>query len=387
MIRILWKMPDTQAWTGGLNYFLNLWNALASLPDRTLEPVLVGTTGQLSLPLAGLSAIPKYSAPVGWGWRGLRRRLEGAAGRPRDYDRFLRRHRIDLLSHLVVPREQVSVPLLAWIPDFQHRHLPHFFSEEEIKRRNQRQEYLAGIAQGILLSSEDARRDFNRFHPGRESKTHVLRFASVPPLPEELPSMESVRERHGIDEPFFHVPNQLWAHKNHAILLEALVLLRRRGRCPLVVSTGQMADYRHPGFGDQLLKKVQEAGLSERFRFLGLIAYPEMCALLVSSVALINPSLFEGWSTTVEEAKSYGKQMLLSRLSVHQEQATGERCVFFDPQNGEELAQRMEEILAGYDPAREVIALQSAVADWPIHIREFGRNYEGIIHRMLGRTR
>ncbi len=42
---------------------------------------------------------------------------------------------------------------------------------------------------------------------------------------------------------------------------------------------------------------------------------------MLCSTALINPSQFEGWSTTVEEAKSLGVKMLLSDLEVHKEQA------------------------------------------------------------------
>ena len=36
---------------------------------------------------------------------------------------------------------------------------------------------------------------------------------------------------------------------------------------------------------------------------------------------LINPSLFEGWSTTVEEAKLFDKKMILSDIKVHNDQA------------------------------------------------------------------
>lgn len=40
--------------------------------------------------------------------------------------------------------------------------------------------------------------------------------------------------------------------------------------------------------------------------------YEHVPALLRESVALLNPSLFEGWSTTVEEGKSPGKHVLMS---------------------------------------------------------------------------
>lgn len=45
---------------------------------------------------------------------------------------------------------------------------------------------------------------------------------------------------------------------------------------------------------------------------LGLVPRSDVIALMRYSISLINPSFFEGWSTTVEEAKSMGKQIILS---------------------------------------------------------------------------
>ena len=307
MIRVLWEMPDAKAWTGGLNYFCNLARALDSLPEKTVQPVLAGVSGELPELLRQLPVIPRYSVPPPSFWpprrMGVRLR-QMMGGGDLEYDRYLRRHRIDILSHLTFPAGKTDVPLLAWIPDFQHRHLPQLFSRKAIDLRTTHHSRLAKIAQGILLSSEDARQDFNRFHPGYAGKTHVLRFVAIPPVPAELPPLGQVLAKHGISEPFFHIPNQIWAHKNHGIVLKALCLLRQRGHCPLVVSTGQTEDYRHPDYFKQLFARVQEVGLGDRYRFLGLVDYREANVLMRGAVALINPSLFEGWSTTVEEAKS-----------------------------------------------------------------------------------
>lgn len=46
------------------------------------------------------------------------------------------------------------------------------------------------------------------------------------------------------------------------------------------------------------------------------------------AVANINPSLFEGWSTTVEEAKAIGKPVALSGILVHREQNPGQARYF-----------------------------------------------------------
>jgi glycosyltransferase involved in cell wall biosynthesis len=71
------------------------------------------------------------------------------------------------------------------------------------------------------------------------------------------------------------------------------------------------------------MRQVVDRNLSRSFRYLGMIPLPHVYALLRVSIALINPSRFEGWSTTVEEAKSFGVPMILSDLDVHREQTAG----------------------------------------------------------------
>ena len=387
MINVLFDIPNDTGWIAGLNYFLNLFNALNSLPERRINPIILGSTDNLPIPLKGNSFIPRYSppSPSVKNIRHVRNRLEYRfTGHIRDYDRYLRHHKIDLLSHMAIPSRPTNVPVLAWIPDFQHRHLPHYFSQEEINKRCLRQAQAAENAQGILLSSDDARNDFNEFHPGYEHKTHILRFVAAPCAAEKLPIAELVLNKYNIREPFFHVPNQLWAHKNHGVILEALCILRQRGHCPLVISTGKTDDYRNAEFFPNFFQRVKDLDMDERFRFLGFIDYGEVSVIMRESVALINPSLFEGWSTIVEEAKSLGKRTLLSSIAVHCEQAY-ERSNFFEPLNAEQLALLMEETLNSYDPCQEAIAMEMATHELPNRMRQFGRKYEAIVCSVLGR--
>jgi hypothetical protein len=62
------------------------------------------------------------------------------------------------------------------------------------------------------------------------------------------------------------------------------------------------------------------------------------------AIAVLNPSLFEGWSTTVEEAKAQGKQMILSSLPVHMEQAQEHRARFFYPEDSGALAKLLDDV-------------------------------------------
>ncbi|GAB7081065.1 glycosyltransferase family 4 protein [Megalodesulfovibrio paquesii] len=389
MIRVAWMVPNNPGWIGGLNYFVNLGEALLQLPERRIQPVILGHTQGLPEPLAHFpTAI--FPAP--------RRRLLGRLWREVD-ERFLHRgyyyttqllrQDIQLFSHGAVLGRHSALPALYWLPDFQHHHLPHLFTAEDLQHRRKIERNVAAHAQGVLLSSEDARQDFLKLHPEAEAKTHVLRFVAHSPPAHTLPDAAQVLAAHGIDEPFFHVPNQLWAHKNHAVVVEALQLLAREtpgGKPPLVLSTGSAQDYRNPEFFPALQARVAEAGLADRFRFLGLLPYPEVAVLMRQAVALINPSLFEGWSTTVEEGKSLGKRLLLSNLPVHREQAPA-RGSYFDPHTPAELAALMRQTLATYDPAIEQRALAEAEAALPDRMRQYGQAYEEIVLRVVGAHR
>ena len=125
------------------------------------------------------------------------------------------------------------------------------------------------------------------------------------------------------------------------------------------------------------------AGVGAAFRVLGLVPYEHVTALSRDAVAQINPSLFEGWSTTVEEAKSLGKRILVSRIPVHIEQDPpgGE---FFDPHDPEELAGLMERAFAREDPEADRRLAEEARTALPGRRRRFVAEYEQAVARTVG---
>jgi glycosyltransferase involved in cell wall biosynthesis len=147
----------------------------------------------------------------------------------------------------------------------------------------------------------------------------------------------SVADTYGLPERYFYLPNQFWRHKNHALVLQALSLLRQRGLPVVVAASGKQSDPRDPTHFPRIVALIQSLRLQDDFRLLGLVPYDHLGALMQASVALLNPSTFEGWSTTVEEARTLGVPMILSDLKVHREQACGD-AVYFDRNSAEALA-------------------------------------------------
>jgi len=371
---------DATTWLGGVSYFRNLLRALRDLPHPRIEPVVFAGEGTDAAMLEQFQAVFTIRSPIldagSPAWT-VRRAVAKLCGRDVGLERLLRRHGVQALSHQGFFGSLGRIPVLGWIPDFQERHLPDFFSPVELEARARKRSLFCRVCSSVILSSRDAQRDLEALDQRCPAKSKVLHFVADVIAPSEAASGE-VELRLGIERPYFHLPNQFWNHKNHAVVVEALRLLRERGVNAQVVATGNSTDHRQPWYFDSLMRRIIDAGVEDRFSITGTVAYEELFALMSGAVAVINPSRFEGWSTTVEEAKSLGKMVLLSDLAVHREQAP-KRSWYFPPDNAEALAAGMEATLESYNPGVEREAVREAQAALPDRRRAFATAYEDIV--------
>lgn len=335
---------DTQ-WMGGVNYYANLFRVIEEHGHGDIRCVAIVPKGCD----AGVAATySKYAKVVHEAF--LDRKtlpwFMARAGKRLGVSYYAYRMRklgVRVVSH-VSQWEDYGVPLIGWIPDFQHMHLPSYFDEADLKERNCCFKELVDKATGILLSSQTALADCERFAGYASERFHLLRFvASNIPMTPSAEVVASTMARYGIPERYFHIPNQMWAHKNHQVVFEAVRQLKSEGIDVCVVCTGLAEDSRNPGHVGSLKNFIVQHGLEENIRILGLVSYEEMTSLLTHSVAVINPSLFEGWSTTVEECKALSHPIVLSSLPVHREQNPPRRR-FFDPADSVGLAQVLREV-------------------------------------------
>jgi len=103
-------------------------------------------------------------------------------------------------------------------------------------------------------------------------------------------------------------------------------------------------------------------------------------------VALLNPSLFEGWSTTVEEGKSLGVRLVLADLAVHREQV-GAGADFFQPNDPAAIAACLERVWLAYRQPPALVEQQAAAADSRLRIREFAQHFTRACDRALDHSR
>lgn len=237
---------------------------------------------------------------------------------------------------------------IFWIPDFQHRTLPEFFSQEELARKQEKDTEMVMSKNPMVLSSLDAKNDLERFYPGYRCKIEVVHFVSYiePEIRAITPELEEkVREKFGLKKKYIYLPNQFWQHKNHIVAVRAIEELKKRGALADhdFVFTGNLEDYRNPAYINRLKEIMEAPQVADAIRLLGFVDRTEQLCIMKNAQFIVQPSLCEGWGTVLEDAKVLDKTVLLSDIPVHREQKN-EKCRLFHPNEPEELANLMEQL-------------------------------------------
>jgi glycosyltransferase involved in cell wall biosynthesis len=367
-MRVAFTLIGGTGWTGGINYLENLLSSVGEQPGCDVQPVLFAGTDTDPKVLARLApylAEPPILSPV-WNSNKPMRIARLVCGFGLQCDLLARREfkraNIDVVfQHAAWYGCLFGLPTLAWIADFQHRRLPAMFSRFNFYWRDVGYWALSHCATQIMVSSQDAKHDCETFYIKSVGRVDAVPFAIRMGTGVGLDALQVIRLHHKLPEKFYFLPNQFWKHKNHLNIVKSLKILKDAGSEVTIVASGNPVDGRNPTHPQQVLDLVTRYGLKERFIFLGLIPFQHILPLMRLSAAVVNPSFFEGWSTTVEEAKAVGAPLLLSDIPIHREQTPG-RAVYFDANSpdhiAEVLAQHWSTLSPGPRPDAELAARQ-----------------------------
>lgn len=385
--RIAFTLIGGRFWTGGYNYLFNLCRTLDAYVAERVKPVLfVGEDVPMEdlIVFRELRNVEVVRSSV-FDAKFVNRRLAQAFlyGIDRAAARLFGEHRIDVVFEPAAYYGwRFPFAAIAWMPDFQHRTLPDLFDSQTYWKRELRCRTQVASGRYMLLSSEDAKRDCEAFYPASVGRTAVVRFAVLPDLSASAADLAAVVKKYELPEKFYYLPNQFWRHKNHAVVIKALAELKKRGQSLVVAVSGKQDDPYHPEHYATIEALIEAMAVEEEFRILGMIPHEDVIALMRTCSALINPSLCEGWSTTVEEAKSLGVPMLLSDLPVHREQV-GRNARFFDPHAVEQLADLMEAYQGVPVSVRREAEISSAAAA-ERRVRQFAQDFADTVERRFG---
>ena len=235
-----------------------------------------------------------------------------------------------------------SVPTVSIINDLQFLTYPQFFKAEDRLERSQHFQWACRVSAHIVCPSEYTRGTVLRHGQLEPDRVRVIPHTMQSRL--ARPDAEEVSSRlapFGLErDGYLFYPANFWRHKNHEMLLTAFgIFLKANPSSQLKLAL--------TGAPDQRQREISEAvvrfGLTSRVVLPGFVDDTCFAALLHGCLALIFPSLYEGFGMPVLEAMAIGKAVLCSNLTSLPEVA-GDAAMYFDPRSPYAIAEA--------DPAR-----------------------------------
>lgn len=206
----------------------------------------------------------------------------------------------------------------------------------------------------IIAVSENTKRDLIKIYGGDAEKVKVIYhgFNTASPTPPsgrggdspplwEAGGLGGVLEiKGGSDSQLFILTiGRLEKRKNIINLIKAFELLKRDGFRGKLVLVGQ------PGYGYSEIKKAilgspYQKDIIEK----GFVGEEEKWQILQSATAFVFPSFYEGFGMPLLEAFATGVPVAASNASSLPE-IGGDACVYFDPENVDDIARKVREVL------------------------------------------
>lgn len=240
---------------------------------------------------------------------------------PRALARATAQMRLDAMLPAIAPQPTDSPPWVGYMFDFQHKHLPQFFTPEECAQRDIEFGRMLDSATAVVVNAQDVVRDIERFFPNHRARVFAMPFSPAPGNDAFSVDIGDACRRYGVCRPYFIICNQFWKHKDHGTAFKAFAALAKLHPDLSLVCTGATSDYRFPGYFEDLMQEARLDGVAVRIHALGLIPKLDQLALMRGAVALVQPTLFEGGpgGGAVYDAVALGQRSIVSDIPVNTE--------------------------------------------------------------------
>lgn len=227
-------------------------------------------------------------------------------------------------------------------------------------------------ARRIIVVSQSVARDLSVFFPSCQPRVRVIYEASdAIPRSEPLidPWFDNVK-------PFFFYAGNAYPHKNIATLLRAAEGVHSYNPEVQLILCGQ-EDY----FQKRLQREIEERGFGSIAHHVGCVSDAVLRWLYEHAVAIVLPSLEEGFGLQIVEAFVHSCPVIASRIPPYEE-IGGDAAVFVDARKAADIAGAMQELMRDKDRRCGMIqrgAVRARMFSWDATARATVSLYDEIV--------
>jgi len=191
-----------------------------------------------------------------------------------------------------------------------------------------------GRAELVLADSQQTKDDLVRHLGAPAEKVEVVLSAADPGFRrvQDPARTQAVLRRWGIDRPYLISVGTIQPRKNLPVAFDALRRLREGGRDLLLVHVGRPGWLYEPVF-----EALEKSGVRDSVRILEGVGDADLAVLYSATVALVFPSLYEGFGIPCLEAMACGAPVIASHAGSLAEVVAGD-AVVVDPHDAPAIA-------------------------------------------------
>ncbi|HLC94180.1 MAG TPA: glycosyltransferase family 1 protein [Patescibacteria group bacterium] len=234
------------------------------------------------------------------------------------------------------------IPTVVTIHDVSYLYYPQEFLKKDLYQLKNWTAYSVKKAKKIIAVSETTKKDIMKFYHIPDEKIKVIHNGYQSIINSKKPTAKS-------QQPYILYVGTIQPRKNLITLINAFnSFLKEKPDYRLIIAGKKGWLY------EEIFNHVRASHLEHKVIFTGYVSDEEKEVLYTNASLFVLPSLYEGFGIPLLEAMSLGCPVVSSKSSSLPE-IGGNACLYFDPHDPQELAEKMLEIVTNTALAQELV--------------------------------
>jgi len=260
------------------------------------------------------------------------------------------------------------------ILDVSYIKFPELFKSTDLNQLIKWTKYSVKKAKTIFTISQASKDDIIKEYgiPGYRIAVTYPGTKKVSGIKYKVLGMSELKEKYGIKGDYILFVGTLQPRKNVSCLIEAFSKLNQDIELVIIGKKGWLYE--------EILEAPKKYKVENKVKFLDFVSDEDLPAFYKNAICFVLPSLYEGFGLPVLEAMKYGCPVVTSNVSSLPE-AGGDAALYVDPQNVDDIKNKLELIVNKPELRKELIAKgykQVKKFSWEKTARETLRTLESI---------
>ncbi len=232
-----------------------------------------------------------------------------------------------------------DLPTIHVLPDIQEHYFPNFFHPSDLQSRYICHRFGAQSSTLLITISQFSKATIVNKFGIADDKIRVSDMGIHPIFHDPTNLGRRPVKLQAEKGAYLFYPANSWFHKNHRAVLEALVILKNNYNLEITtVFTGHLLEGEFNHY--DIPKAIRSRGLEEQVYHIGTVSLLELKYLYMNAIALIHPSLFEGFGIPLVEAMACKCPIIAANCTSIPEVA-GDAGLYFDPADPKDIADKI----------------------------------------------